>query len=211
MNMIIGDYIEQISFAVTDLEKADLFLGYEWLQHHNSTIDWKLSRLNLDKYRTWYRKIIGKEEPEDVEDNIKEVEEGERILYINLEEEVLRRNQVEERKVESKKKSFKETVPKEYWEFKESVFDKKSFDQLLPRQPWDHAIELIPGATLRDCKIYSLSTKEQEELNKFLDEHLKSEKIRPLKSPYASPFFFVKKKDGSLCPVQNYQCKGHTW
>ena len=203
MNMIIGDHIEQISFAVTDLEKADLFLGYEWLQHHNSTIDWKLSCLNLDKYRTWYRKIIGKEEPEDVENNIKEVE-GERILYINLEEEVLRRNQVEERKVESKKKSFKETVPKEYWEFKESVFDKKSFDQLPPRQPWDHAIELIPGATLRDCKIYSLSTKEQEELNKFLDEHLKSEKIRLLKSPYASPFFFVKKKDGSLCPVQDY-------
>ena len=112
--MIIGDHIEQISFAVIDLEKADLFLGYEWLQHHNPTIDQKLSCLNLDKYRTWYRKIIGEEEPEDVEDNIKEVEEGKRILYINLEEEVLRRNQVEERKVKSKEKSFEETVPKEY-------------------------------------------------------------------------------------------------
>ena len=101
--------------------------------------------------------------------------------------------------------SLLETVPKEYWEFKESVFDKKSFDQLPPRRPWDHAIELIPGATLRDCKIYSLSAKEQEELDKFLDEHLKSGRIRPSKSPYASPFFFVKKKDGSLRPVQDYR------
>ncbi len=25
------------------------------------------------------------------------------------------------------------------------------------------------------------------------------------KSPYASPFFFIKKKDGKLCPVQDYQ------
>jgi len=106
---------------------------------------------------------------------------------------VLRRNQVEERKVESEEKSFEETIPKEYWEFRESVFNKKSFDQLLPRQPWDHAIKLIQGATLRDCKIYSLSAKEQEELDKFLDEHLKSGRIRPSKSPYASPFFFVKK------------------
>jgi len=66
------------------------------------------------KSRTWCRRIIGEEEPEDVEDNTKEIEERERILYINLEEEVLRRNQVEERKVESKKKSFEETVLKEY-------------------------------------------------------------------------------------------------
>jgi len=177
-----------------------LFLGYEWLQYHNPTIDWKLSHLNLDKCRTWCRKIIGEEEPENVEDNIKEVEEGERILYINLEEEVLRRNQVE-----SEEKSFEETVPKEYWKFRESVFDKKSFDQLPPRRPWDHAIELIPEATLRDCKIYSLSAKEQEELDKFLDEHLKSGRIRPSKSSYASSFFFVKKKDSSLCPVQDYR------
>jgi len=74
----------------------------------------KLSHLNLDKCRTWCRRIIGEEEPEDVEDNTKEIEERERILYINLEEEMLRRNQVEERKVESKKKSFEETVLKEY-------------------------------------------------------------------------------------------------
>jgi len=116
---------------------------------------------------------------------------------------VLRRNQVEERKVESEEKSFEETVPKEYWKFRESVFNKKSFDQLPPRQLWDHVIELIQEATLRDCKIYSLSAKEQEELDKFLDEHLKSGRIRLSKSPYAL-LFFVKKKDGSLCPVQDY-------
>jgi hypothetical protein len=29
--------------------------------------------------------------------------------------------------------------------------------------------------------------------------------IRPSKSPYASPFFFVRKKDGKLRPVQDYR------
>ena len=57
---------------------------------------------------------------------------------------------------------------------------------------------------LKDYKMYPLNIKEQEELDKFLEEHLKSGWIRPSKSPCAAPFFFVKKKNGSLRPVQDY-------
>ncbi len=39
----------------------------------------------------------------------------------------------------------------------------------------------------------------------FLDENLASGRIRPSKSPFASPFFFVKIKDGMLRPVQDYR------
>jgi len=39
----------------------------------------------------------------------------------------------------------------------------------------------------------------------FLDEQLKKGYIQPSKSPYASPFFFIKKKDGKLRPVQDYR------
>ena len=42
-------------------------------------------------------------------------------------------------------------------------------------------------------------------MDEFLQENLNSERIRPSKSPLASPFFFIKKKDGSLCPVQDYR------
>ena len=38
-----------------------------------------------------------------------------------------------------------------------------------------------------------------------MDENLRTGRIRPSKSPMASPFFFVKKKDGSLRPVQDYR------
>ena len=58
---------------------------------------------------------------------------------------------------------------------------------------------------MKDCKVYPLSVKEQKELNCFLDEHLKTRYIRPSKSPCAVPFFFVKKKDSSLRPVQDYR------
>jgi len=70
---------------------------------------------------------------------------------------------------------------------------------------WDHAIELKPGApTALLGKIYSLMVVKQEELQKFVKEHMAKGYIRPLKSPYAVPFFFIKKKDGKLRLVQDY-------
>ena len=78
------------------------------------------------------------------------------------------------------------------------VFNKAVFDQLPNQSKWDHTIKLIPNAMLKDCKIYLLNAKEKEKLDEFLEEHLKLGQIRPSKSPYAAPFFFVKKKDRSL-------------
>jgi len=103
-----------------------------------------------------------------------------------------------------KKKSFEEIVPPQYHEYK-AVFSKESFDELPDRKPWDHAIELKLGSEPHRCKIYPLSPNEQVELDAFLDENLKSGRIRPSKSPMASPVFFIKKKDGSLRLVQDYR------
>ena len=41
-------------------------------------------------------------------------------------------------------------------------------------------------------------------MDKFLKENLQTGHIHPSKSPMASPFFFTKKKDGALQPVQDY-------
>ena len=58
---------------------------------------------------------------------------------------------------------------------------------------------------MTDCKIYPLNPTEQKELDEFLKEQLETGRIVSSKSPMASPFFFVKKKDGKLRPVQDYQ------
>ena len=85
------------------------------------------------------------------------------------------------------------------------VFAKESFDALPDQKPWDHVIKLKPGSKAVDCKIYPLSSEENKKLDEFLNENLKSGRIRSSKSPMASAFFFVKKKDGSLRPVQDYR------
>ncbi|KAF8648449.1 hypothetical protein AX16_006276 [Volvariella volvacea WC 439] len=108
--------------------------------------------------------------------------------------------------------SFKDTltpihtldIPEEYCKFF-PIFEKEGFNQLPKHSSRDHAIELIPGSKLRNCKVYNLSTPEQKALEEFLKENLEMGQIRPSKSPMASPFFFIKKKDGSLRPVQDYR------
>ena len=82
-------------------------------------------------------------------------------------------------------------------EFKD-IFSATEFDQLPERRPWDHVIELTPGFKPVDCKVYPLNPREQQALDEFLTENLRSGRIRSSKSPMASPFFFIKKKDGTL-------------
>ena len=91
-------------------------------------------------------------------------------------------------------------MPEYVHEYKD-VFAKESFDVLPPRRPWDHVIELLPSDHEVDCKVYPLNPGEQKELDEFLAENLKLEHIQPSKSPFASAFFFIKKKDGCLWPV----------
>jgi len=85
-----------------------------------------------------------------------------------------------------------------------NVFLKEGSDELPPHHEWDHAIKLVPGARLHDCKVYPLSPGQQCELDMFIEENLTSQQIHLSKSPLTSPFFFIQKKDSSLHPVQDY-------
>jgi hypothetical protein len=104
-----------------------------------------------------------------------------------------------------KKKTWKEILPQHYHQY-ETVFTKDSFNTLLDKWSWDHAIDLKDNVEpILDCKIYPLGPGEQDELDTFLEENLSSGRIRPSQSKIASPFFFIKKKDSRLRPVQDYR------
>ena len=98
----------------------------------------------------------------------------------------------------------KELVPQEYHSFLQ-LFEKGAASRLPEHRPYDHAINLKPDFRPRDCKAYPLTPKEEEATKEFLEENLAKGYIRPSKSPMASPFFFVDKKDSSLRPCQDYR------
>ena len=73
-------------------------------------------------------------------------------------------------------------------------------------RPWDHVIDFksrAPDAI--DCKVYPMTHTEDDALDEFIDEQLAKGYIHPSISPYASSFFFIKKKGRKLRLVQDYR------
>src|SRR5271169_6380988 len=101
-------------------------------------------------------------------------------------------------------KTVEELVPKEFHEYLD-VFDEEKANRFPTERPWDHKIELKENFEPKSFKIYNLSPEEQRELDAFLKENMDKGYIRASQSPMASPFFFVKKKDGKLRPCQDYR------
>ena len=85
------------------------------------------------------------------------------------------------------------------------VFSEQTYNTLPPHRPFDHTIELKDSFIPKIAKVYPLNPAEKEACKAFIDEHLKTGRILPSKSPQASPFFFVPKKDGTLRPCQDYR------
>ena len=79
-----------------------------------------------------------------------------------------------------------------------NVFSEQTYDKLPPHRPFDHTIELKHSFVPKIAKVYPLNLAEKDACKAFIDEHLKTGRIVPSKSPQASPFFFVPKKDGTL-------------
>ena len=98
----------------------------------------------------------------------------------------------------------KVTLPPEYESFA-PVFSKEATASLPPSCPYDHKIHLDDTFTPKIGKLYPLTPDKRKAIEEFIDEHLASGKICPSNSPQASPFFFVKKKDGGLRPCQDYR------
>ncbi len=172
------------------------------MARHNLLVNWKTGKLIFAQCQC--RKnpfVLPDADPNDKRD--KELEEGETILAIDFTQTILicahhTNDLAAKANADKKTKTFEEMVPDWCRDFN-NLFNKDNFDELPEPKMWDHAIELTPNASTNlDCKVYPLNRNKQEELDKFLDENLSSGRIRPSKSPMASPFFFIKKKDGKL-------------
>jgi hypothetical protein len=104
----------------------------------------------------------------------------------------------------SKLKGFEDIVPMSLYTYAD-VFSETAFDLLPEHHKWDHAIELECEPSPRFHKVYLMTLIEQTEMDTFLEEALATGCIRQSKSPLGALVFFIKKKDGKLFFVQDYQ------
>ena len=212
LRLIIGSDEEQFEFYVTSLGPEKVILGLPWLRDRNPRINWQEGTMSLNTDQG-----MGLE-PFEVE--VTKIATNHMEHCCLLREGVLETSQdevyclagftyaqqiVEQVSKAKGKKTFEEMAPGYYRDFAK-VFSEEESQRLPEHQPWDHTIDLEPDAVKHwKIKSYPMLANEQEELDKFLEEHISKGYLVPLKSPMASPVFFIKKKDGKLRLVQDYR------
>jgi hypothetical protein len=78
-------------------------------------------------------------------------------------------------------------------------------NELSWRRQVDHVIEVMLGVALLGKAPYQMNHEELKELKVQLEELLAKRYIKPSKSPYGAPVFFVHKKDGTLRMCVHYR------
>ena len=194
-----GTIQKNMCFFLSNLGTHQMILGYPWFAAIQPKIDWAkgwidvshlpvvLSASNAQKIKFTPRPSVIMKGRVPVEPTY--------MVYISFLPSCL--NPMDQQNLEK--------IPLKYRKHAK-VFLESAAQQFPESRIWDHTIELKPGApSSLPGKIYSLTVAEQEELQKFVKEHTTKGYIRPSKSPYAAPFFFIKKKDSKLRPVQDYR------
>ncbi len=191
-----GGIRKTIQFLVTNIGNEDIILGYPWMAAFEPQFTWKNGVINEKELPVILRSVnpfIPGKDP--IIAQARGVEHESRLEATTSTELAIQVQQYT-KKVE---------VPTEYQQFAK-VFSEQESKRFPPKRAWDHAIEFkkdAPDAV--DCKVYPMNRIEDEAVQKFIHDELEKGYIRESKSPYASSFFFVRKKDGKLRPVQDYR------
>jgi hypothetical protein len=104
----------------------------------------------------------------------------------------------------SKPKGFEDIVTTSLHAYAD-IFSETAFDSLPERHKWDYAIELEQEPSPKFHKVYPMTLTEQTEMDAFLEEALATGCIRQSKLPLGALIFLIKKKDGKLHFIQDYQ------
>ncbi|ESK83158.1 hypothetical protein Moror_14995 [Moniliophthora roreri MCA 2997] len=188
------------TFLISGLGSEEVILGLPWLRKYNPRVDWNTGRTAFpEKRHIKIPRVIGILDHESPEELIHRIDIRAKLSTSQR----LQHNADDGLQPATTK------IP-EYLSQYQGQFEDKEAERFPISRSYDHAIELKPEFTPQDCKVYSLTALEQAELDKFLAENLRKGYIRKSKSPMASPFFFVGKKEkGKLRPTQDYRRLNH--
>src|SRR5712672_1239557 len=203
-----GSQRQDMRFFLSNLGEQKAILGYPWFAAMQPKIDWArgwIDTLQLPIVLRAHNAHRARFLPRSVQPKPLRDEEMLLIGRISWTPEI-RRQTMSSTLAEQAQKDKPNPIPAKYRQHERIISEEAS--QCFPEpRIWDHTIELKPGVpSTLPVEIYLLNPLEQEELRKFVQDHLSKGYICPSKSPYTSPFFFIKKKDGKLCPVQDYHC-----
>jgi len=191
-----GGVRKTIQFLITNIGNEDIILGYPWMAAFEPKFTWKYGVINEKELPI----ILWSVNP-----SIPRKELVIARIRGTENDQWARATTSTELTIQAQQYTKRVEVPTEYQQFAK-VFSEEDSKQYPPKRAWDHAIEFKKDAPEAiDCKVYPMNRIEDEAVQKFLNDELEKGYIRESKLPYALSFFFVRKKDGKLRPVQDYR------
>jgi hypothetical protein len=196
---------KEMCFLITDIGSEDILLGYPWLATFEPKFNWQHAVIDEQMLPVVISSInprVIRSQP--VIARLMTNEEKRSIVH-TLETQSTIRGVFTDLAIQAGQNTKAAVIPREYTRFHKLFSDTES-SRFPPTRPWDHAIDFKPTAPdALPCKVYPMTQSKDQALLKFLTEQEAKGYICPSISPYASPFFFIQKKDSKLRPVQDYR------
>jgi len=156
----INGHKETLEVAVTDLDGTDMFLGHNWLVKHNLEVNWKNGTI---KFTRCPGNCTMKHED---------------IQFKSRRTKTMETTDNKEQDSGEIGKEPDKTNPEDLLEYIRPfthLFNKKKFEKLPERCEWDHEINLTEKVLKElNAKAYTMTLKEKEALNQWLDKQLKT-------------------------------------
>lgn len=98
-----------------------------------------------------------------------------------------------------------QTLPPQFHDYIDIFRPSSGTKTLPPHRQYDMTIDLVPDAKLSSPPLYQLTEEQRKALLDTLERETAAGRIRPSKSSYGAPMFFVPKKDGKFRMVVDYR------
>ena len=206
--LTLEDHSDPIKLMMLRLSKPRVILGMPWLKKWNPKIDWNCLSMTLPSsprhHIPYHACYLGRDTDHELSQLFSSQSPAENDWSLH-EYHLLAEGSTEQiNKITISIPLTQADKPKEIpipnfcTDFSD-IFSKKTYDILPPHHSFDHTIKLRDSFIPKIMKVYPLNLAKKEACKAFIDKHLKTGQIVPSKSPQATPFFFVPKKDGTLC------------
>jgi hypothetical protein len=200
-----GDQSHLQTFYVTSLGADHAILSYPWLRTSNPWVDWEKGRTlgpsiqietcSLGKHREAVLSRVLKVARENLV-----WEEGDEVIIMATSAHTAQQWAIKANKC----KQDVPTLPAQYQQHMQ-LFSENPAKQFPPSQPKDLAVQLkLSAPDTINCKVYPLARNEIQAVDDFTHKNKELGRIKKANSPWGSPFFFIRKKDGLFRPVQDY-------
>ena len=167
-NIYYKGHKESVRFDVCSLGRTEVILGMPWLAAHNPEIDWEKGEVKLTRCLPWCGKNNEENRKKGRTERVRGTEKEKAVSWAANKKEDWGRE--EEMEIDHRK--IKAMVSKRFHRWLK-VFGKVESERIPVQKVWDHTIDIKEDFRPSKAKVFPLSRNEREEVQKFVDEHLK--------------------------------------